>query len=195
MQSYPMSDVAWFFSKNDPRWELSNMAGDMPVYWPLGRQVANRWNSAEQLYQACKYGTEVSCTPESSPDADPNVRRRIRRATNARGAKMTQKCAVKAGLVRGDWEAPDEVRVKAMEWVLELKAYWNPSTFGRVLRGTEERVIVEVSRKDTFWGCRDDGAGNLTGDNQLGQALMRVRGRLPQVLRGEFTYPEGFLLP
>jgi predicted NAD-dependent protein-ADP-ribosyltransferase YbiA (DUF1768 family) len=111
-----------------------------------------------------------------------------------RGAKMTQKCAVKAGLVRSDWVS-GEVRLKAMLWVLELKLYWNRQTFGRVLEETGNRIIVEVSSKDAFWGCEEGPAGTLIGDNQLGQLLTELRGRMKAVIKGEFTYPEGFLLP
>ena len=195
MQSYRKTEVAWFCSKDDPRWEFSNMAGAMPIYWPLQRTATNRWNSTEQLYQASKYGTEVMCVPESNPGVHPNVRKRIRESTNARGAKMTQKCAVSAGLVRADWEGPEEVRLKAMEWVLELKVYWNRDTFGQALRDTCERVIVELSTKDAFWGCKAQADGTLVGENQLGKLLMGVRSRLPQIVKGEFTQPEGFLLP
>lgn len=195
MQSYRKTEVAWFCSKDDPRWEFSNMAGNMPIYWPPQRTAANRWNSTEQLYQASKYDTGVTCVPESNPDVHPNVRKRIRESTNARGAKMTQKCAVKAGLVRQDWEGPDEVRLKAMEWVLELKVYWNPVTFGQALRDTGDRMIVEISTRDAFWGCKVQPDGILVGENQLGKLLMRVRSRIPQILRGEFTHPQGFLLP
>ena len=195
MNIYAKSDVAWFFSKTNPRWELSNMAGGMEIFWPPVRQRTTRWNSSEQLYQAAKYAADVECVPGSSPQADPNVRSRIQAATNARSAKMTQKCAAAAGLIRRDWESPEFVKLKAMLWVLELKAFWNYGTFGRVLRDTQSRVIVEISTKDTFWGCREDGRGNLEGENHLGRLLMQVRERLPEIVRRQFTYPEGFVLP
>ncbi len=106
---------------------------------------------------------------------------------------MTQKCAEKAGFVRSDWKGPDEVRIKAMLWVLELKLYWNPETFGAELERTGTKHIVEVSKKDIFWGCKciDD---QLVGENQLGLLLMQVRERRQPILKGKFTYPEGFLL-
>lgn len=194
MNVYTKSDVTWFFSKDNPNWQLSNMAGGMEIFWPPVRQRSSRWNSSEQLYQACKYAGDVTCLPASSPQAEPNVRRRIREATNARGAKMTQKCAAAAGLIRSDWESPEFVKLKAMLWVLELKAFWNYATFARVLRDTQDRVIVEISQTDTFWGCRDDGRGNLIGENHLGLLLMQTRARLPEIARRQFTHPEGFLL-
>lgn len=195
MATYKKSEVAWFFSKEDPRWEFSNMAGEMPIFWPLERNEVNRWNSSEQLYQACKYGTAVECIPAASPFAEPNVRKRIRSATNARGSKMTQKCAMKAGLVRPDWDSSEEVRLKAMEWVLELKVYWNRVRFGEALLRSGDQVIVEVSRKDRFWGCMEDGEGNLIGENKLGEILMGIRARIPEIMRREFKHPEGFLPP
>ena len=107
---------------------------------------------------------------------------------------MTQKAAVKAGLVRPDWEGQEEVRLKAMLWVLELKLHFNPSTFGETLRATEGRQIVEVSRKDDYWGCKPAGDGLLVGQNHLGKLLCDVRSRMSDILRGKFTYPKGFLL-
>jgi ribA/ribD-fused uncharacterized protein len=194
MITYRKTEVAWFYRKVEQHWELSNMAGGMSLYWPVERSPINLWGSSEQLYQACKYGSQVMCLPESSPDADPCVRNRIRAQKAPRGAKMTQKCAEKAGLVRSDWESPDEVRLKAMLWVLELKLYWNRQTFGRVLESTEDKPIVEVSTKDDFWGCMEHG-NELRGQNHLGILLMQVRQRIPLILRRDFTYPAGFLLP
>ena len=60
---------------------------------------------------------------------------------------MTQKCAVKAGLVRSDWDDPDyEVRIYSMLWVLELKLHHNRFTlsdtpsFGEVLMATGNKT-------------------------------------------------------
>ena len=116
------------------------MAGQMPIFWPLERKNENRWNSSEQLYQACKYDSQVICRPRANPEAEPNVRRRIRSMKNARGAKLTQKCAVNSGLVRSDWVSEVEVRLKAMWWVIELKVYWNRSTFGEILKKRERNL-------------------------------------------------------
>jgi len=194
MTLYRKSEVAWFKSKTDPFWELSNMAGGMPMYWPLDRREANRWGSSEQLYQASKYSTSVTCTPKSNLTSDPNVRARIRAATNPRGAKMTQKCAAAAGLIREDWSSEAEVRIASMRWVLELKLYHNRSTFGRALLATGDLPIVEVSSKDPFWGCLEVGGDYLRGDNHLGLLLMEVRLKRDQILKGEFSHPGGFLL-
>jgi predicted NAD-dependent protein-ADP-ribosyltransferase YbiA (DUF1768 family) len=122
-----------------------------------------------------------------------SVRTRIRAMPAPRGAKMTQKCAAKAGFIRPDWEAPTEVRLKSMLWVLELKLYWNPDTFGAALAKTGMKTIVEVSTKDDFWGCKPVKA-QLIGQNHLGRLLMKVRENRARILKGMFTYPDGFLL-
>ena len=193
---YTKENAAWFISKQDPRWELSNMAGGMQIYWPVERCETNRWGSSEHLYQATKYGTHVLCLPESAPNTDPCVRRRIQAQRSPRGAKMTQKCAVTAGLVRPDWDDPNnEVRIQAMLWVVELKLYWNPLTFGRVLQETGTQPIVEVSKKDAFWGCKVAADGTLIGVNALGKILEKVRSRSAEIKAGKFSFPAGFLLP
>jgi predicted NAD-dependent protein-ADP-ribosyltransferase YbiA (DUF1768 family) len=192
--TYDKNCAAWFCSAQDDRWNLSNMSGGMKVYWPLVRCPANEWSSSEQLYQASKYGPNVICLPASNPNADPNVRNRIRADKTPRGAKLTQKCAVKAGLVREDWDV-QEIRIKAMLWVLELKLYWNPFVLGNVIENTGEAPIVEISRKDAFWGCMVETSGELKGANVLGKLLMNLRERMQAVRRGEFTNPEGFLIP
>lgn len=191
--TYHKNDCAWFFSKEGPHWELSNMAGGMPLKFDN-----KTWNSSEQLYQASKYSPTAVCVPAASKTdkgATPNVRARIEAMTNARGAKMTQKCAVKAGLVRFDWDNPRyEIRIHSMLWVLELKLYFNPSTFGKVLRETGDAPIVEISKKDFFWGCKDMGNGMLEGQNVLGKLLQIVRSRRSEAVNRNYLYKDGFLL-
>jgi ribA/ribD-fused uncharacterized protein len=191
--SYHKQDSAWFFSKEDQNWELSNMAGGMALKFD-----GITWNSSEQLYQASKYFRATDCLPASSlkgKGAISNVRQRILSQTNARGAKMTQKCAVKAGLVRQDWDDPQyEIRIHSMLWVLELKQYFNPFTFGKILKETGDKPIVEVSKKDSFWGCKEIGNGMLEGQNVLGKLLEIIRSRKNETMSRNFVYPDGFLL-
>lgn len=192
--TYRKESTAWFHKKTDPRFGLSNMAGGYKIHWPLERTPATEWSASEQLYQFAKYGSDVQCLPKSDPGADPFVRNRIRAHKDARGSKMTQKCAEGAGLVRPDWEQND-VRIKAMLWVLELKLYWNPLSFGKLLADTGTLPIVEISDKDDFWGVFQQPNGDLVGMNVLGKLLTDLRSRSLQVKRKQFTYPDGFLLP
>jgi len=107
---------------------------------------------------------------------------------------MTQKCAEKAGCRRGDWaDLTKEVRICSMLWVLELKLS-NYREFKKALLATGDKPIVEVSRKDDFWGCIPDG-DYLTGKNILGQLLTDLRLRMDEVSAGNFSYPQGWLLP
>jgi ribA/ribD-fused uncharacterized protein len=186
---YDVNSVAYFFSKDEQTafWPLSNMAGGMQIY--LGK---HKFHSSEQLYQACKYLPDVECIPENATGpVEPRVQKRILNSKNARGAKMTQKCAVKAGLVRPDWE---DIKVDCMLWVLELKLKWNPNTFGTVLKSTGSKMIVEKSRKDTFWGCLQDG-DVFNGNNQLGQLLVEVRNNFDRIVKErKLTHPDGFLI-
>ncbi len=189
------SASAWFCTKADPRWAFSNMAGGMPLFFPMPRAPQNEWCASEQLYQATRYGATIQCLPAANLQAGPCVRNRIRQSKNPRAAKMTQKCAVAAGLVRPDWEHPEqEVRIQTMLWVLELKFYWNPYTFGGTLRETGDLPIVEISTKDAFGGRKAEG-DELRGCNVLGKLLMNVRARSATVRRGQFTHPKGWHLP
>ena len=81
-----------------------------------------------------------------------------------------------------------------MLWVLELKHYYNPFTFGKALKETDNNPIVEVSKKDFFWGCKDTGEGALEGQNVLGKLLEILRDRYNETRTEKILYPDGFLL-
>jgi len=192
ISTYPLNKTAWFYSKKNNFWELSNMSGGFPIMWK-----GDRWNSTEQLYQASKYSLHAICIPESAKTkigAIANVRERIFKSTNPRGAKMTQKCAVKAGLIREDWDNAKEIRIYSMLWVLELKLYNHPSKFGNVLKSTGNLPIVEKSSKDSFWGTKEIN-GMFVGANILGKLLTILRDEnFDAVKKGIFSYTNGFLL-
>jgi ribA/ribD-fused uncharacterized protein len=185
---YRKEDVHYFFSTKEMVhfFPLSNMCGGMPIRWK-----GLVWNSTEALYQASKYAPDTICVPADSLKAEPNVQRRILFSKNAMGAKMTQKCAVNAGLVRVGW---DDIMIDVMRWVLELKLQQHPERFGRTLLATGTYPIVEKASKDTFWGCKEyDGV--FHGENHLGRLLTTLRDEdYERVAAGKLTNPEGFLL-
>jgi predicted NAD-dependent protein-ADP-ribosyltransferase YbiA (DUF1768 family) len=118
-RSYRKEDVCWFHKKTDPLWTLSNMCGGLPIYAPLARSRDNLWRSSEHLYQASKYDVGARALQSCSrPGADSHLRSRIRSQRSPRGAKMTQKCGERLGLVRPDWL---KIRVAVMTRVVELK--------------------------------------------------------------------------
>ena len=186
-----VKSVAYFFSKEETLalWPLSNMAGGMPIRW---RKIL--FNSSEQLYQASKYHPNTVCIPvahRNKAGIEPYVQKRIIDANNPRGAKMTQKCAAKENLVRPDWE---DIMLDCMLWVLELKLLQHQRAFGEVLKSTGDKLIVEKSRKDTFWGCIESD-GMFVGKNNLGQLLVRVRDNYDKIVKDRrLTHPNGFLI-
>ncbi|MBE9184587.1 NADAR family protein [Microcoleus sp. LEGE 07076] len=74
--------------------------------------------------------------------------------------------------VRDDWEA---VKVPIMREAILTKFLTHPD-IQAILVGTGDRVIVEDSPTDYYWGGGCDG----TGQNHLGKILMSVRSEICQ---------------
>jgi ribA/ribD-fused uncharacterized protein len=184
---YSKDEVSFFFKLNEEYGELSNM---YMLKYPMVTKingVTELWRSSEHLYQACKYDDNIEVCPQSNPDCEvKSIRKRIKRAKTPMQAKMTQKCG--KDLIRSDWE---DIKVDAMLWVLCLKAQQN-NKFVQVLKSTANNIIVEKSRKDTFWGCKEK-EGKFVGKNVLGKLLVIVRDNLNNVLNQDFSN-EGYLL-
>lgn len=145
-----------FFKVKEPWGELSNMSNDFPLR--IGTVAVG---SSEALYQAMRYPHR------------PDWQREILDAPHAMQAKMkSKKEGRRKTSSRPDWEA---VQIEAMRWVLMVKLAQHPRTFGRVLRTSGTRAIVERSRKDRYWGAVADKDGVLRGKNWLGRLLMELR--------------------
>ncbi|KAF2773380.1 hypothetical protein EJ03DRAFT_371303 [Teratosphaeria nubilosa] len=93
-------------------------------------------------------------------------------------------------LIMGDTEIADQTL--AAETPAEAKALGRKSgqnkVLGQTLLGTANHVIVETSPNDRLWGVgfnSEHALGHIDewGENELGQALMRVRDRLKQPLK------------
>ncbi|MDX2232053.1 MAG: NADAR domain-containing protein [Leptolyngbyaceae cyanobacterium bins.349] len=75
--------------------------------------------------------------------------------------------------LRSDWEqVKDDVMRKAV-----LQKFRTHADIREILLATVEKVLVENSPIDYYWGCGKDGSGK----NKLGQILMEVR----EILRNE----------
>ena len=74
---------------------------------------------------------------------------------------------------RQDW---DIIKFKVMKWCLEAKLIQNFDKFSKVLLSTDNKIIVEYSKKDAIWGAilKDDKT-TLVGKNALGRLLMELR--------------------
>jgi type I restriction enzyme S subunit len=117
--------------------------------------------SSEALYQACRF--------PHLPEAQ--------RAIIAERSPMTAKMRSTAlcDQSRPDWM---RVRVRLMRWCLRLKLAQHWERFSALLLSTGSRPIVEVSRRDAFWGAKPEPAGLLVGANVLGRLLMELREEL-----------------
>ncbi len=137
---------------------LSNMASGFPL-----SINGVRIPTSEALYQACRF-----------PHL-PNVQRIIIGQRSPMTAKMKSKPY--RNQTRADW---DSVRVQVMDWCLRVKLAQHWDAFSRLLLSTEEKPIVEESRKDDFWGAKAQDMATLVGTNVLGQLLMNLRRELKQ---------------
>jgi type I restriction enzyme S subunit len=157
--------------------ELSNMAGGYPL-----RVNGTRILTSEALYQACYF-----------PHL-PEVQRLIIAEKSPMSAKMRRKKHRRDA--RPDWDA---VRVAIMEWCLRVKLAQHWERFGTLLLSTGDRLIVEQSRRDDFWGAKVVDDETLFGANVLGQLLMTLRKQVqePEANKLQVVQPPavpGFLL-
>lgn len=138
-------DTIYFYTKNDPFFELSNFA-------PFGFECDGvYWPTVEHFFQAQKF-------------LDPEHRELIRRASSPRDARALGQSRVIP--IRADWEA---VREDVMYQALRLK--FRRPALQALLLGTMGRPLVETSPFDHFWGAGQDGSGQ----NRLGHLLEQLR--------------------
>lgn len=162
-RTYVRKEAVAFRKTNEEFGGLSNMAPGFPLC-VNGIHI----RTAEALYQACRF-------PHM-----PEIQKLILDERSPMTAKMRSKPYRDHS--RPDW---DDVRVPVMKWCLRIKLAQNWDTFGKLLLATGERPIVEDSRKDDYWGARNDD-GRLIGHNVLGRLLMELREKLkadPEGLR------------
>lgn len=148
------------FRKTRETWGgLSNMAAGFPI--KIG-QIHVR--TSEALYQAMRFSRH------------PDIQRKVLGEASPMAAKMVTKPLREShGL-----ECWEDVRVDVMRWALRVKFACNPTTFGDLIRASSPRPIVEVSRRDRFWGAAPHGY-ELFGLNVLGRLLMELRDELDQI--------------
>ena len=143
------------FRKTDEEFGgLSNMASGYPI---VVNEVYIR--TSEALYQAMRY-----------PDY-PEIQKEIIEQKSPMAAKMISK-KYRKEKTRLDW---DSKRVAIMKWCLRVKLIQNQDTFGKLLLKTDNKDIVEESKKDKFWGAKRIDDEILEGTNALGRLLMELR--------------------
>jgi len=150
---YTRTESVVFLKTGEPWGGLSNMAGGYPI-----RVNGIRILTSEALYQACRF-----------PHL-PDVQRMIIGESSPMTAKMKSKPHRKDS--RPDW---DRVRINVMRWCLRMKLAQNWASFSELLLRTDDRPIVEESRRDDFWGAKPVDDRTLVGMNVLGRLLMELR--------------------
>ena len=155
LRTYRRAEVVVVHKTKESFGGLSNMAAGFPL-----RVNGVRILTSEALYQACRF-----------PHL-PDVQQKIIGQHSPMTAKMKSKPHRKDS--RPDW---DLVRTKVMRWCLRVKLAQNYEAFGSLLLETQDRPIVEQSRKDDYWGAKAVGVDDetLVGQNILGRLLMELR--------------------
>lgn len=152
-----LSNTIRFYHSDQPWGELSNFSLHAVF---LQDRV---WSTVEHFYQAQKF---VGTSHEES----------IRRCetpilAKVRATDLTEKNR------RKDWE---DVKEEVMLEGLRAKFRQHPD-LRELLLGSGNRLLIEHTRNDDYWG---DG-GNGAGKNRLGHLLMQVRTELRQCTRND----------
>ena len=173
MRTYARTGSAVFCKTKERYGGLSNMAGGFPL-------CVNgvRIRTSEALYQACRFPHR------------PEAQRLIIDQRSPMTAKMESDPHRHDS--RGDWT---RVRVPVMRWCLRVKLAQHWDAFGELLRSTDDRPIVELSRKDDFWGARPVDERALRGVNALGRLLMELRELVRSEPRENFLLVEPLKIP
>ena len=98
--------------------------------------------------------------------------------------KRVQKTFAKQGCADKEFEI-HKIEIMKLCLICKYKSsVENGTDFHRLLLSTREENIIEVSKKDHFWGAKDKG-DFLEGGNMLGQCLMWLRSRIRRVESAE----------
>ena len=116
------------------------------------------WSTVEHYYQAHKF--------LGSPDE--RIMTSIHQASTPEEAAALGRCSTYR--IRSDWEL---VKTKVMREAV-LKKFSTHLKIREILLSTGNKLLVEDSPNDYYWGC----GANKTGQNYLGQILMSVREEL-----------------
>jgi ribA/ribD-fused uncharacterized protein len=111
---------------------LSNMAAGSMV-----RVNGSHYETLEHLYQMCHFSDYSDIQSKICGESNPVT------------AKMLS-IKYREEFIRKDWL---DVREDIMFWCFRLKLAANREKFGALLESTGDKMIVEDSREDRFWGA------------------------------------------
>lgn len=143
-----------------PHYYLSNFA-PFAVHWH-GRL----WMTSEHAYQAAKFLVAQK----------PKLANEVGNQLSAHDALMTARRLEREGEFPG-WD--DSLRISTMAEIVRAKLEQH-AWIQKKLPETGDRVLIEASHKDAFWGWGPNGDGR----NELGKIWMALRadlraGRIP----------------
>lgn len=173
IREYDRTKSAVFLKTKERFGALSNMAGGFPLHV---NDLEIR--TSEALYQACRFPHLPKIQCEIIAERSPMT------------AKMKSKPHRQSS--RSDW---DSVRVEIMRWCLQAKLVQNWNKFRDALLETGNLPIVELSRRDDFWGAKLIDDRTLVGTNALGRLLMELREQVKIKPFDYFHYVEPLLIP
>ncbi|KAI0277038.1 DUF1768-domain-containing protein, partial [Russula aff. rugulosa BPL654] len=140
-----------FYDRGKPFFEFTNFSLHSIEY---DKKI---YATSEHLFQAFKFIT-----------TDPTLAELIRTQPSARSAR--REAGFHRDHQRSDWF---DVNVEVMDMILHAKFTQHKDLREKLLE-TGSRELIEDSPDDVFWGIGRDGQGR----NELGKALMRLRGQL-----------------
>lgn len=169
-RNYDKRASAWFLTVDGEWGVFSNMHRAVEGIGKTGydkailRVCGKEWTTTEAIYQAMRF-------PEH-----PDIQETIRTRSSPMIAKMVAVGARANG--RPDWF---EVKPFVMEWCLRIKVsqWWRH--VHHLLLKSDPLPIVEVSKKDTFWGAKEQVGGRgraFAGRNVLGRLWMGIRAEM-----------------
>lgn len=139
----------YFYSNSEDYFWLSNFS-------PHGVELDGTWwPTVEHYFQAQKFHNDA-------------YREQIRLARTPKDAKALGR--TRSVALREDWEAVKE----EIMFVACLKKFQTHPELAERLKQTGNEILIENAPNDYFWGAGRAG----TGQNKLGQILMRVRSDL-----------------
>lgn len=141
----------YFYDRGKPFFEFTNFSLHSIVY------DEKIYATSEHLFQAFKFMT-----------TNPVLAERMRTQPSARSAR--REAGFYRNYQRSDWF---DVNVEVMDKILHAK-FTQHEDLRKKLLETGDRELIEDSPDDVFWGIGRDRRGR----NELGKALMRLRGRL-----------------
>lgn len=147
-----------FYRVDEPYGYFSNFSPH-PIYTDN-----ERWNTVEHYFQASKF-------------SDDEVRKKIQSIESPMQAAIEGRD--RKNILRADWGS---VKESIMYGALKCKFTQHPALMHKLF-STKDRVIIEHTENDNYWG---DG-GNGKGQNRLGFLLMRIRDELFELVGDDST--------